>query len=102
MPIYVLLIGGSSALPIIQDLADTILHVDRASFKLQKIAGVPSWIERLPRDVSQLVGATYLQSAVSIGGAPELPKEISDLIAPITPPLPGERRLERYQVTGMG
>jgi molecular chaperone HscA len=103
MPIDVLLTGGSSALPIVQDLADTTLSIDGAKFKLQKIEPMPGWIQRLPRELADLVARTYPQCAVAIGGsAPELPEELSDLPNPVVPDPPGQRTLERYQVTGVG
>ena len=49
----------------------------------------------------------YPQQAVAIGGStPELPTEIDDLVRPMSAPAEGTaegtRKLERYQVTGIG
>lgn len=103
MPIYVLLSGGSSSLPIIQSLAKGNLDIEGVEFCFEHIDALPDWINTLEREDAELVAANYPQCAVAIGGsAPELPIEISDLTSPITPPPPGSRTLERYQVTGMG
>jgi molecular chaperone HscA len=103
MPIHVLLTGGSSSLPIIRDLGDTTLSVDGARFGLQRVKETPDWVNALPRELADLVAATYPQCAVAIGGsAPELPEELGDLSTAIVPPPPGTRILERYQVTGVG
>ena len=103
MPIHVLLTGGSSVLPMIQNLADTTLSIEGAKFKLQRINGTPAWIETLPRELADLVAATYPQCAVAIGGsAPELLEEIPDLSRPVVPSPSGSPKLGRYQVTGVG
>lgn len=102
-PIHVLLTGGSSVLPIIQRLADGELTISGVRFGFNEVTGLPAWIENLPREEADLVAKSYPQCAVAIGGsARELPEEVSDLSALITPPPPGKRVLERYQVTGVG
>jgi hypothetical protein len=71
-------------------------------FRFLPVDGLPDWINRLPREAAQNLAAVYPQSAVAIGGSvPELPEELSDLRAPITPARGGVRKLERFQVTGM-
>ena len=101
--VHVLLTGGSSKLPIIQSLAEGEANIGGVRFQFRRVTELPGWIGRLPRNVARLLEATYPQSAVSIGGsAPQLPDTIPDLSAPIAPPTPGPRILERYQVTGVG
>jgi hypothetical protein len=101
-PIYVLLTGGSSGLPMVQALAEGELEIGGTRFRFLPVDRLPGWINRLPRDAALLLAAAYPQCAVAIGGSvPELPAELPDFDAPITPPLPGERRLERVQMQGL-
>lgn len=103
MPIFVLLTGGSSGLPIVQDLAKGELEIEGARFQFERVKNLPEWVDQLPREVAELVANAYPQCAVAIGGStPELPQELPDLTTQITPPPPGERQLPRYQVTGVG
>lgn len=102
-PIYVLLTGGSSALPIVKKLSEGKVEIDGAPFGFIPVKELPRWIDTLPREDAELVGSWYSQCAVAIGGSVrELPIEIEDLGSPVTPPRSGTRRLERYQVTGVG
>lgn len=102
-PIYVLLTGGSSALPIVKKLSEGKVEIDGAPFGFIPVEELPRWIDTLPREDAELVGSWYSQCAVAIGGSVrELPIEIEDLGSPVIPPRPGARRLERYQVTGVG
>jgi hypothetical protein len=48
MPIYVLLTGGSSVLPIIQDLGDSTMSIDGAQFKLEKVKDIPTLDRHTP------------------------------------------------------
>jgi hypothetical protein len=101
-PIYVLLTGGSSGLPMIGELAKDEVEISGTRFRFLLVDGLPDWIDRLPREVAQLLASVYPQCAVAIGGSvPELPAELPDFDTPITPPLPGERRLERVQTQGI-
>jgi molecular chaperone HscA len=101
-PIYVLLTGGSSGLPIIRQLATGEVEISGTQFRFSLLERLPDWIDRLPRDLGQRLASVYAQCAVAIGGSvPELPKELADFDIPITPPLPGERRLERVQMRGI-
>lgn len=101
-PIYVLLTGGSSALPIVKKLSEGKVEIDGAPFGFFPVEELPRWIDTLPREDAELVGFWYSQCAVAIGGSVrELPIEIQDLGSPVTPPRSGTRKLERYQVTGV-
>lgn len=102
-PINVLLTGGSSVLPIVRKLAEGEIDIDGVPFGFLPVNELPKWIESLPREDADLVAASYPQCAVAIGGsAPKLPEELPDLRSLVTPPPSGTRRLERYQVTGVG
>jgi molecular chaperone DnaK (HSP70) len=101
VPIYVLLSGGSSQVPPVKALASGRLGIDGASFEFVEIAEMPRWIRELPRELAEFIGREFLQCAVALGGsASNLPSEQSDFLSPILPPREGERRLERFQVTG--
>lgn len=101
-PIYVLLTGGSSGLPIVQALARGELELERVHFKFLLVDRLPDWINRLPTEASQRLADAYPQCAVAIGGsAAALPLELADLDSPITPPPPGDRKLERIQISGV-
>lgn len=103
VPIYVVLTGGSSKVPIFGRLADRELAINGARFRLVAVTALPQWISSLPREFSRLVSETYAQEAVAIGGStPHLPVEISDLRAAISASREGVRVLEKYQVTGVG
>ncbi|KAA0680359.1 hypothetical protein DS843_13680 [Roseomonas genomospecies 6] len=100
--IRVVLTGGSAALPLIRNLASGEIEVKGARFKFGEIEVLPGWVNRLERDMSQLVASGFAQSAVAIGGAvPVLPEELRDLRAVVSPALPGKRVLERYPVKGV-
>ena len=97
VPVFVLLTGGSSRLPFVEAVAGTTLTVSGIMFELTRVRSQPDWINGLPRKLAELVGRTYPQSAVSIGGAaPELPTELPTFVEPIVPPPPGGRTLERF------
>lgn len=101
MLVHVLLTGGSSVIPIIAQLATGELNVRGLRIRFEKIDSLPTWVNRLPREIAQLVGSIYPQSAVAIGGsAPDLPKELNDMENPVTPARKGVRRLPRTQITG--
>jgi len=101
-PIAVLLTGGSAVLPFIQNLANGDLDLSGARFRFTLVDRMPDWIDRLPRETAERVGAIYPQSAVAIGGsASELPVEIEDMENPITPPAPGKRILPTTQISGI-
>ena len=101
-PIAVLLTGGSAVLPCIQNLAVGDLNLGGTHFRFTLVDRMPDWIDRLPRETAERVGAIYPQSAVAIGGsASELPVEIDDMENPITPPAPGRRILPTTQITGV-
>lgn len=86
----------------ISELARGEVEIGGARFKLLLVDRLPDWIDRLPRDAAQRLADVYPQCAVAIGGSvPELPAELPDFDTPITPPLPGERRLERVQTQGI-
>lgn len=100
--IFVLLTGGSGALPIMKDLAAGQIEVGGCSFRFSLVDKLPNWIDRLPREVAQQLADVYPQCAVAIGGSvPELPKEIRDLELPVTPPRSGRRVLPRNQISGV-
>lgn len=99
--IFVLLTGGSGALPIMKDLAAGVVDVGGCTFRFSLVTKLPDWINRLPRAQAQQMADVYPQCAVAIGGSvPELPKEIKDLSIPVTPPRSGRRVLPRNQITG--
>ncbi|MEA2878502.1 MAG: hypothetical protein QOF14_3698 [Hyphomicrobiales bacterium] len=101
IPIYVLLTGGSARLPVVQAIANGTMSIGGVKFEFKLITDPPRWIVELPRELSELTAREFAQCAVAIGGsAPELPKEQSDLMAPVTPPRQGVRTLPRFQVTG--
>ena len=101
VPVYVFLTGGSSILPFVEAIAESNVTVDGIMFELRRIRSLPAWVSELPRDVSDLMGQTFPQSAVSIGGAaPELPSELAARREPIVPPPGGTRTLERYATRG--
>ena len=101
VPVYVLLTGGSSRLPFVKAIADSSITVDGIMFELKRIRSLPAWVHKLPKDVADLMGETFPQSAVSIGGsAPELPTELSARSEPIVPPPGGTRTLEKYATRG--
>ncbi|SDR38979.1 hypothetical protein SAMN05519103_02583 [Rhizobiales bacterium GAS113] len=103
VPIYVVLTGGSSHIPIFKNLNNRITTISGSKFKFEPLPSTPGWISTLPREISGLVGAAFAQQAVAIGGSvPELPREMNDLVAPIVSPPEGSRVLDRYQVTGVG
>lgn len=102
MPIFVLLTGGSSRVPLVKALANGRLGIEGASFEFIEIDNLPRWIRELPRELAEFIGREFAQCAVALGGsAPNLPGEQSDFLSPILPPREGQRRLERYQVKGM-
>ena len=102
-PVYVMLTGGSSRLPIIQKLAEGSVNIRGATITFIRVEGRPSWIKSLEPQFEELVAEAYTQCAVAIGGsAPALPLEIPDVSSLMTPPRSGKRVLERYQVTGLG
>ena len=101
IPIYVLLTGGSARLPLLQAVAKGTLNVGGVKFEFKPITDTPRWILELPRSISELTAREFTQCAVAIGGsAPELPKEQRDLLAPVTAPPEGVRRLERFPISG--
>lgn len=101
IPVFVLLTGGSARLPIVQTIASGIVNVDGVKFEFKPVLDLPRWVVELPRAISDLTAREFPQCAVAIGGsAPELPKEQRDLLAPVTAPPEGLRKLERYQVKG--
>lgn len=100
--IYVLLTGGSGALPIIRDLARGHIMLSGIQFRFELVDKLPDWIGRLPRATAQQIADVYPQCAVAIGGSvPVLPKEVQDLELPVTPPPRGRRVLPRTQMTGI-
>jgi hypothetical protein len=100
--IFVLLTGGSGALPIVKALAAGQVDVGGCSFRFILVDKLPGWIDRLPRESAQQLADVYPQCAVAIGGSvPELPREIDDLELPVTPPQSGQRVLPRNQITGV-
>lgn len=102
VPVYVLLTGGSSALPIIRDLATGQIELHGTRFRFVLVDRLPDWIDTLPRETAQQLADVYAQCAVAIGGSvPELPLELTDLEIPVTPARPGVRTLPRNQITGV-
>ena len=103
VPIFVLLTGGSSRLPIFADLAKGESTIRGVPFRFEPIKEQPQWIDTLPREQAQMLAAEFAQCAVAIGGcAPTLPQEKRDLASPVTPHVqPGKVVLTRYQVTGV-
>ena len=102
VPVHVLLTGGSSKLPIVEAIAGTSMTVDGIIFELKRVRSTPEWINGLSRVLAELVGRTFPQSAVSIGGAaPELPTELPAFPEPIVPPLGGKRTLEKFPTRGI-
>jgi hypothetical protein len=102
VPVYVLLTGGSCALPIIRDLARGQIELHGARFRFVLVDRLPDWIDTLPRETAQQLADVYPQCAVAIGGSvPELPQELSDLEIPVTPARPGVRKLPRIQIKGV-
>lgn len=79
--ISLVLTGGGSALPVVQDLAKGIVEVRGRRFKLMGARSVPAWIEeRYPGIIS-----SYQKMAVAIGGAArKLPQ-----LGPATPAFGG-------------
>jgi molecular chaperone HscA len=101
LPIYVLLTGGSARLPLVQAIASGTLSIGGVKFEFKPITDTPRWILELPRALSELTAREFAQCAVAIGGsAPELPKEQRDLLAPVTPPPKGVRKLDRFPISG--
>jgi hypothetical protein len=102
VPVYVLLNGGSSAVPIVRELATGELTLRDARFRFAAVDQLPEWIGLLPRDAAQQLADVYPQCAVAIGGSvPILPAELRDIEVPVTPTRPGKRILPRNQITGM-
>ena len=102
VPVYVLLTGGSSKLPMVEAIGEETMNVDGVMFDMKRVRSLPDWINSLSRELSDLVGGKFAQSAVSIGGAaPVLPAELPPLIEPIVPPPAGERKLEKYPTKGV-
>jgi hypothetical protein len=100
--VYVLLTGGSASIPIISNLGAGSQEIAGMRFRFTPVEELPDWIARLPRGAAEQMAAVYAQSAVAIGGSvANLPKELDDLETPITPPRPGRRRLERFQISGI-
>ena len=101
VPVYVLLTGGSSRLPFVEAIAESNMTVDGILFEMRRIRSLPAWVNELPKDLADLMGQTFPQSAVSIGGAaPELARELAARPEPIVPPPGGRRTLERYATKG--
>lgn len=102
VPIFVLLTGGSSMLPIFADLAKGESLIRGVRFRFEAIDDQPQWIDDLPREQAEMLATEFRQCAVAIGGcAPTLPQEMKDLAAPVTPHQPAKVVLTRYQVTGV-
>jgi hypothetical protein len=103
VPIYVLLTGGSSRLPVVASLATSEALIHDVRFRYEPIERLPQWIDALPREQAQMIAQEFPQCAVAIGGcAPQLPKERKDLGAPITPHVQqGKMVLQRYAVRGI-
>ena len=94
VPVHVLLTGGSSKLPFVEELADTPMTANGIRFELRRVRSLPSWTNSLPRALAELVAREFSQLAVSIGGAvPALPEEVAPFDDPIEPPVPGGRTL---------
>ena len=69
VPVYVLLTGGSSAVPIVRELATGELMLRDARFRFAAVDQLPDWIGLLPRDAAQQLADVYPQCAVAIGGS---------------------------------
>ena len=101
IPVYVLLTGGSSTLPLMRDLSKGSVLVSGVKLVFRSVDSIPEWVDSLPRESSELLGEVFPQCAVAIGGsARELPREVQDLDQLVTPAPSGPRVLERYAVRG--
>jgi molecular chaperone HscA len=100
--VHVLLTGGSSQVGIVKSLASSKFHVNGIDVVLKELVPAPSWINRLERELADLVTAAYPQCAVAIGGSsPEMPEELPELGGLIEAPMPGRRVIERFQSGGV-
>ena len=94
IPIHVLLTGGSSKLPFVEELSDTTMTANGVRFELKRVRSLPNWIYSIPRVTAELVAREFPQLAVAIGGAaPVFPREVPPGTDPIEPPAPGSRTL---------
>ena len=102
MPIFVLLTGGSSSVPMLEEISSGGLDIDGAKFEFFKVKTLPDWIEKSERSFLDRIEKPYPQCAVAIGGtAPVLPIEIPELMEAVTSGPPGGWQVKRFQTQGL-